>query len=130
MANCRLLFRCVGSGTDQQSHRCFVAERQHTGRWFVTLGLGGPDVSDGSFATDVADLACRLMSASLRKRPNLMRQGNDALCHLRKSFDHPTAYAANSSSSALASFRSRVSKPSVNHPYTGASSSRASCTLL
>ena len=51
MANCRLLFRCVGSGTDQQSHRCFVAERQHTGRWFVTLGLGGPDVSDGSIAS-------------------------------------------------------------------------------
>ena len=28
-------------------------------------------------------------------------------------------YAANSSSSAFASFRSRVSKPSVNHPYAG-----------
>jgi hypothetical protein len=31
--------------------------------------------------------------------------------------------------SAFASFRSRVSKPSVNHPYNGASSSRACCTL-
>jgi hypothetical protein len=35
------------------------------------------------------------------------------------------AYAANSSSNAFASFRSRVSNPSVNHPYTGANSSRA-----
>jgi hypothetical protein len=33
-------------------------------------------------------------------------------------------YDANSSSSAFASFRSSVSNPSVNHPYTGASSSR------
>jgi len=39
------------------------------------------------------------------------------------------AYAANSSKSAFASFRSRVSNLSVNHPYTGASSSRACCTL-
>src|SRR5262249_27227517 len=38
-------------------------------------------------------------------------------------------YDANSFSSAFASFRSSVSKPSVNHPYTGANSSRASCTL-
>jgi hypothetical protein len=38
-------------------------------------------------------------------------------------------YAANSSNSALASFRSRVSKPSVNQPYTGASRSRACCDL-
>jgi hypothetical protein len=37
--------------------------------------------------------------------------------------------ACSSSSSAFASFRSRVSKPSVNHPKTGASSSRACCTL-
>ena len=29
------------------------------------------------------------------------------------------AHAANSSSSAFASFRSSVSKPSVNHPYAG-----------
>src|SRR6478672_1776665 len=36
---------------------------------------------------------------------------------------------ASSSNSAFASFRSRVSKPSVNQPYTGASSSRACCTL-
>jgi hypothetical protein len=35
----------------------------------------------------------------------------------------------NSSSSAFASFRSRVSKPSVNQPYTTASSSRACCVL-
>jgi hypothetical protein len=42
---------------------------------------------------------------------------------------HLAFYAANSSSSALASFRSRVSKPSVNQPYTGASSSRACCDL-
>ena len=34
-------------------------------------------------------------------------------------------YEASPSSSALAPFRSRVSKPSVNRPYTGASSSRA-----
>jgi L-asparaginase len=33
------------------------------------------------------------------------------------------------SSSAFASFKSRVSNPSVNHPYTGASSSRACCGL-
>src|SRR5262249_16061924 len=38
-------------------------------------------------------------------------------------------YVTNSSSNAFASFRSRVSKPSVNHPYTGASSSRACSTL-
>ena len=38
-------------------------------------------------------------------------------------------YAANSSSNAFASFRSRVSNPSVNQPYTGASSSRACRTL-
>ena len=38
-------------------------------------------------------------------------------------------HAANSCSSAFASFRSRVSNPSVNHPYTGASSSRACCVL-
>ena len=34
---------------------------------------------------------------------------------------------ANSSSNAFASFRSSVSQPSVNQPYTGASSSRACC---
>ena len=34
---------------------------------------------------------------------------------------------ANPSSSAFASFRSSVSKPPVNRPYTGASSSRACC---
>ena len=34
-------------------------------------------------------------------------------------------YVANSSSNAFASFRSCVSKPSVNQPYTGVSSSRA-----
>ena len=39
------------------------------------------------------------------------------------------AYAANSSSNVFASFRSRVSNPSVNHPYTGANSSRACCVL-
>ena len=38
-------------------------------------------------------------------------------------------YEVNSSRSAFAFFRSRVSKPSVNHSYTGANSSRAS-TLL
>src|SRR5262245_37372843 len=32
------------------------------------------------------------------------------------------SYAVNLPSSPFASFRSRVSKPSVNHPYTGASS--------
>ena len=36
---------------------------------------------------------------------------------------------ANSSSSAFASFRSRVSSPSVNQSYTGARSSRA-CSRL
>ena len=39
------------------------------------------------------------------------------------------SHAANSCSSAFASFRSRVSNPSVNHPYTGANSSRACCIL-
>ena len=39
------------------------------------------------------------------------------------------SHAANSCRSAFASFRSRVSNPSVNHPYTGASSSRACCSL-
>jgi hypothetical protein len=39
------------------------------------------------------------------------------------------SHDANSSSNAFASFRSRVSNPSVNHPYTGANSSRASPTL-
>ena len=63
-----------------------------------------------------------------QRRTDISR--TSASYHLRKSFDHPTAYAANSSSSALASFRSRVSKPSVNHPYTGATSSRACRTLL
>jgi hypothetical protein len=38
------------------------------------------------------------------------------------------SYTANSSSNAFASFRSRVSKPSVNQLYTGASSSCACCT--
>src|SRR5262249_6386549 len=38
-------------------------------------------------------------------------------------------HAANSSSNAFASFRSSVSNPSVNHPYTGAGSSRTSCTF-
>jgi len=38
-------------------------------------------------------------------------------------------YEANSSSNAFASFRSSVLWPSVNHPYTEASSSRAFCTL-
>src|SRR6516165_8898774 len=37
--------------------------------------------------------------------------------------------SANSSSSTFASLTSRVSNPSVNHPYTGANSSRACCTL-
>src|SRR6516164_4814201 len=37
-----------------------------------------------------------------------------------------SAHAASSSSSAFASFRSGVSKPSVNQPQTGASRSRAS----
>ena len=41
----------------------------------------------------------------------------------------PVAYEASSAKRAFASFRSRVSNPSVNHPYTGASSSRACCTL-
>jgi hypothetical protein len=36
--------------------------------------------------------------------------------------------ACSSSSSAFASLRSNVSKPSVNQPQTGASSSRACCT--
>jgi hypothetical protein len=35
--------------------------------------------------------------------------------------------ACSASSNVLASFRSRVSNPSVNQPYTGASSSRACC---
>ncbi len=39
------------------------------------------------------------------------------------------AHAASSSNSAFASFRSNVSNPSVNQPYTGASSSRACCSL-
>jgi len=39
------------------------------------------------------------------------------------------AHAVSCSSSALASFRSSVSKPSVNQPYTGASRSRASARL-
>src|SRR5262249_51905561 len=39
------------------------------------------------------------------------------------------AHTASCSSSAFASFRSRVSNPSVNHPYTGASNSRACCGL-
>ena len=39
------------------------------------------------------------------------------------------AHVANSSSNAFASCRSSVSKPSVNQPYTGASSSRACCGL-
>src|SRR5262249_1541088 len=38
------------------------------------------------------------------------------------------AHTASCSSSAFASFRSRVSKPSVNQPYIGASSSPACCT--
>jgi hypothetical protein len=38
-------------------------------------------------------------------------------------------YDANCSNNAFASFRSRVSNPSVNQPYTGANSSRACCTL-
>ena len=38
-------------------------------------------------------------------------------------------HAANSSNNAFASFRSRVSKPSANQPYTGANSSRACCPL-
>src|SRR6516164_5651690 len=41
--------------------------------------------------------------------------------------EHPQF--ASASSSTFASFRSRVSKPSVNQPYTGASSSRACCDL-
>jgi hypothetical protein len=45
------------------------------------------------------------------------------------SYSSTNRYAANSSSNAFASFRSRVSNPSVNHPNTGASSSRASLTL-
>ena len=38
--------------------------------------------------------------------------------------------AANSSSNAFASFRSRVSNPSVNQPYTGARSSRRHPALV
>jgi len=41
---------------------------------------------------------------------------NDATCHYRKSGCHPMAYQTSSLSKALASFRSRVSKPSVNRP--------------
>lgn len=55
-----------------------------------------------SFATDVADLACRLMSASLRKRPNLMRQGNDALCHGTKSLRDSEASGLSESTFASA----------------------------
>jgi hypothetical protein len=40
------------------------------------------------------------------------------------------AHAANSSSNAFASFRSSVSNPSVNQPYTGARSSRAFLEVL
>ena len=39
----------------------------------------------------------------------------------------PKGHYVSSPSSAFASFRSRVSNPSVNQPYTGASSSRACC---
>src|SRR6516164_11128361 len=38
-------------------------------------------------------------------------------------------FYVNSSRSTFASFTSFVSNPSVNHPYTGANSSRACCTL-
>src|SRR4029077_15394648 len=40
------------------------------------------------------------------------------------------AHAANSSSRAFASFRSRMSNPSVNHPYTRANSSSLAAPSL
>jgi hypothetical protein len=49
-------------------------------------------------------------------------------CGIGKIALTPPRYG-NSSISSFASFRSRVSNPSVNHPYTGASSSRACCIL-
>src|SRR5262249_6167721 len=48
---------------------------------------------------------------------------------LEELIQRPQRYTFNSSSSTFASLRSSVSNPSVNHPYTGASSSRASSTL-
>ena len=39
-------------------------------------------------------------------------------------------HAASDLSNTFASFRSRVSHPSVNHPYTGANRSRARCGLF
>ena len=72
------------------------------------------------------------ISASRRKQLSAVVTRSLAMGHkatLSRAIAAPEIYAANSSSSALASFRSRVSKPSVNHPYTGANSSRACCTL-
>src|SRR5262249_21364705 len=86
-----------------------------------------------------------LFSHTLHKRRNLLCPSNGFTCHARNAVavritvimghlppnkrisDYPSV--CNSSSNAFASIRSRVSNPSVNHPYTGASSSRACCTL-
>ena len=54
---------------------------------------------------------------------------SSGVCPWRGPMDLRGSHAANSCSSAFASFRSRVSNPSVNQPYTGANSSRACCTL-
>jgi hypothetical protein len=80
------------------------------------VGLSRRKIIDGEFTVvstrrqrpSIGFLSCLHQEAPLFKRGEM----------------HSMAQEPNSSRSAFASFRSRVSNPSVNHPYTGANSSR------
>jgi hypothetical protein len=62
-------------------------------------------------------------------RPLTLRVMPREFCRFKANPRHAPRHQPSSLSSAFASFRSRVSNPSVNHAYTGASSSRACCTF-
>jgi hypothetical protein len=67
-----------------------------------------------------------LLALLMRFQQGLAQPTADILRRLPRS---GVRQAANLSSNALASFRSRVSSPSVNQPWMGASRSRACCRL-
>jgi len=84
-----------------------------------------------------SDLTIRLIGVRHAPIATKFRNAmNFAMCHdqthalqqSRGGFEF-SDQACNSSSKASASFRSSVSNPSVNEPWTGASSSRACCGL-